>query len=56
MNSNRYTAYNYEKEILLPEGAPMFVLKVIDQKFDDEKFKTMINSDTLTIIYLYCAF
>ncbi len=57
MNSSSYSAHSNEKEVLVMEGAPMFVVGVeqmlIDNSGSGDKFWKDFNRKSITIIYLF---
>lgn len=60
LNREEFSSHYYEKEVLLVEGMPVFVIGVEDIYLDLRKNnKTMwkeFNSQTITFIHLYAGF
>ena len=59
MNSERYSAHKNEREVLLAEGTPMFILGVqefqIDNEHTGDKFWNPFNGQTITVVYMFNA-
>lgn len=58
LNHKNFSAYCYEREVILPEGLPCDILNIEDYEIDPEKnklFKGFEGCKILTVIYVFVS-